>query len=353
MDPNDYPFTRVDNAAIIDPELSIYDTSVYMALCSFASNLNGCAYPSMQTLAERAKCSVRQARKSIRVLEERGYITIGMRTGGVSIYKLTRNKHRDMPESGECLEQPVTADEMAEAEYEFTDEFDEEYEYEFDDEAESESEGEYLEAEGAAHHAEGAAHHAEEGGTPCRGERHTVPGGGTPCRGGGTPCRRTRLTELDKYYSATQSGQIARAEPQTQKPDYESDVCLDEVPEAMRGVVDYFLLRTGRTGISPQELSAIRELEKNHTPNRVNCEVGRCIERFERLGRKPSLLTLEYVYTALRHQTSRRPPGKRRNARASPGSDGADRTEAAKFYNEVVIGYEPGSVDGEETIDRP
>jgi hypothetical protein len=307
----------VDNAAIQDPGLSIYDTSVYMALCSFASNRTGDAYPSVAKLAERAKCSERQARKSIRVLEERGYITTHKRTGGVSIYRLTRSKHLEHQEIGEPLN--------------------------FDDYSPEDD------PEWAAPHAGGAAQ---------------CTGGAAPhAGGGGTVCPRTILTELDIYNPVSQGEQLAPAKPKNPKPepkppepDFESDVFPEETPPAMREVVRYFLLRTGRTGIGAQELSAVRELEKNHTPNRVSREIARCLERFERLGRPYKHLSLEYVYNALKHQTSRRPPGKRgvsaANARASPNMSAEERerlkrqAETAKKYNEVVSGYEPGT-DGE------
>jgi hypothetical protein len=78
----------------------------------------------------------------------------------------------------------------------------------------------------------------------------------------------------------------------------------DEAPPAMREALDYFLLKTGRTGIEPEELSALRALEEIHTPARVNKEIAQAVERFGRNGRLLSSLTLIYIYKSLQYQNS-------------------------------------------------
>lgn len=95
VDPSAFPFVKVDLSVVDDPELSIYDTAVYMALCSFANNTTGAAYPSVATLAKRAKCSERQARESIRKLEARGYIVTtsqNRQNGRCNLYTLTHKR---------------------------------------------------------------------------------------------------------------------------------------------------------------------------------------------------------------------------------------------------------------------
>jgi hypothetical protein len=72
----------------------------------------------------------------------------------------------------------------------------------------------------------------------------------------------------------------------------------------MREAVDYFLLKTGRMGIQPEELSALRALEEIHTPARVSKEIAQAAERFERSGRPSSSLTLVYIYKSLQYQNS-------------------------------------------------
>lgn len=75
------------------------------------------------------------------------------------------------------------------------------------------------------------------------------------------------------------------------------------------------MLKTGRTKISPEELSALLELEKIHTPQRVNREIAEAVRRFQLLGRSLPALTLIYIYKSLQFQNSRKyvkrklPPG--------------------------------------------
>jgi hypothetical protein len=81
-------------------------------------------------------------------------------------------------------------------------------------------------------------------------------------------------------------------------------IAPDEAPPAMRETLDYFLLKTGRTGIKSEELSALRVLEEIHTPARVNREVAQAVERFRRNGKPLPSLTLVYIYKSLRYQNS-------------------------------------------------
>jgi hypothetical protein len=78
----------------------------------------------------------------------------------------------------------------------------------------------------------------------------------------------------------------------------------EKAPAVMRETLDYFLLKTGRMGITPEELSALCCLEKIHTPQRVNKEIAEASERFRQLGRPLSKLTLIYIYKSLRYQNS-------------------------------------------------
>jgi DNA-binding Lrp family transcriptional regulator len=78
----------------------------------------------------------------------------------------------------------------------------------------------------------------------------------------------------------------------------------DEAPPAMRETADYFLLKTGRTGLDPEELSALRALEKIHIPTRVNKEIVEAVERFRKNSKPLSSLTLVYIYKSLQYQNS-------------------------------------------------
>jgi hypothetical protein len=79
---------------------------------------------------------------------------------------------------------------------------------------------------------------------------------------------------------------------------------LSGIPSAMMETLDYFLLKTGRTEIRPEELSALRALEEIHTPARVNKEIAQAVGRLEKNGRSPSSLTLVYIYKSLQYQNS-------------------------------------------------
>lgn len=81
---------------------------------------------------------------------------------------------------------------------------------------------------------------------------------------------------------------------------------LSGVPAIMREVMEHFFLKTGRKTILPEELSAIRALERIHTPQRIIREIAKTAERYDR-NRKPlEELSLVYIYEALKHQTSKR-----------------------------------------------
>lgn len=89
-------------------------------------------------------------------------------------------------------------------------------------------------------------------------------------------------------------------------------VDIDEVPQVMRPSVEYFLLKTGRKGITPGELFAVKTLEKIHVPARVNQEIGKAVARYEKKKRLLSTLTLEYIYESLKYQTSGKSKSKAR-----------------------------------------
>jgi DNA-binding Lrp family transcriptional regulator len=102
----------------------------------------------------------------------------------------------------------------------------------------------------------------------------------------------------------------------------------DEAPPAMREALDYFLLKTGRTGIEPEELSALRALEEIHTPARVNKEIAQAVERFGRNGKLLSSLTLIYIYKSLQYQNSlKHTQGKSPPQKAESGEDMPDPYE--------------------------
>ena len=70
---------------------------------------------------------------------------------------------------------------------------------------------------------------------------------------------------------------VIEDEPKT--PEEDAPLCSPEdAPAPMGATVDYFLLKTGRSGISAAELSAVRALGKRHTPARIQTEIGKAVD---------------------------------------------------------------------------
>lgn len=113
---------------------------------------------------------------------------------------------------------------------------------------------------------------------------------------------RTIFSELDTTsLSEKEEPPSDEALPSQENAEF---VDIDEVPQVMRPTVEYFLLKTGRKGITPGELSAVKTLEKIHVPARVNQEIGKAVSRYEKKKRPLHTLTLEYIYESLKYQTS-------------------------------------------------
>lgn len=84
----------------------------------------------------------------------------------------------------------------------------------------------------------------------------------------------------------------------------------EEVPAAFRETFDLFLLKTGRQGITREELARIEALEKIHIPSRVQETITKALERFRNPRkptphpREPSDLTWHYLWDVLKNQRS-------------------------------------------------
>lgn len=254
-------YCRVDMAAFVDEALSIYDSHVYAALCTFAAAQGEDCFPSVRTLAKRAKCSERQTRMSLRVLEERGYITTTPQSGGVNLYTLTRNKR-------------VSS-------------------------------------------------------TPAESAGGSASGAGDP----GTPCRQTISNELkpfneNKDYSPSgREASLPGDTPPVDEPEPESPgECLpvSEAPAAMKSTAEYLLLKTGRKGLTEGEISALRRLNANQYPARVQTEIDKAVDRFGRLRRPLQTLTFEYISDSLANQASRSTRKGSPEQRAAPRADYSD-----------------------------
>lgn len=245
-DTRDFWWTCVDRCVIRDKDLSPIDKTVYAVLCSFASTYERKCFPKVATIAAYARCSVRSTQESLKRLQSKKYLR-----------RTPRYKNKRQLSSEYTL---------------------------------------------IGHRARNA--------SPTR--AHDVHQGGAP-----KAVAELESLELDTSLSekrekffpeACPSGglyETANAKSQTQYIP-KSAVELEGVPQIMLATVEYFLLKTGRKEITPQELSALKALEKIHVPARVNHEIARAVARYEKLNRPLHSLTLEYIYESLKYQTSRR-----------------------------------------------
>ncbi len=109
------------------------------------------------------------------------------------------------------------------------------------------------------------------------------------------------------------------------------EVTRESVPRAFRETYDLFLLRTGRSGISREELARIEALEKLHVPSRVQEEISTALERFRRMGREPCELDWDYLWRSLRNQKSGVEPARSRS-RGSPKEVDPEWAEALRQW---------------------
>lgn len=78
VDFRDNPFvivTRkvIDNEKVLEKPV---DIAVYVVLCMYADNRTKASNPKVETIAKKARCSERVARRSIKALEAAGYIEV-------------------------------------------------------------------------------------------------------------------------------------------------------------------------------------------------------------------------------------------------------------------------------------
>lgn len=74
-----YKFIAINKSIIEDLDNGITKTSeiaVFTALCMHANNNTRIAYPSLETIANKARVSERTARSAIKALEAAGYIKV-------------------------------------------------------------------------------------------------------------------------------------------------------------------------------------------------------------------------------------------------------------------------------------
>jgi response regulator of citrate/malate metabolism len=83
VDHRQHPFIMVTKEVIENDEVlsKPVDLAVYVVLCMYADNRTKEAYPSVATIAKKSRSSERVVRRSIKSLEEAGYIEIKRQFG--------------------------------------------------------------------------------------------------------------------------------------------------------------------------------------------------------------------------------------------------------------------------------
>jgi len=81
---------------------------------------------------------------------------------------------------------------------------------------------------------------------------------------------------------------------------------LAQAPAILRETLELFFLKTGRHGLGADESSALRDLERAHTPAVIQRAISAAVARFIGRGQSPMALTLLYVRDSLRHFTTRK-----------------------------------------------
>ncbi len=267
-DRRDFWFCFLDVSVMTDTSLSVYDKAVYAALCSFANPQHRSCYPSLAAIAERAGCSKRRVQESLATLEASEYITRVSRAEErrVSLVTLTGKRlHQAPPEDARAIAPDAIARDAI--------------------------------ASGAPTMAHGAT-----GTITTNYIKPTSPSE-----------RRDEVAIRPAEASCESRGRVA-FDPQ-------------ELPRVFLETAELFLHKTGRVCLNAEDVEALRELSRNHTPARVQREITTAVDRFRRRGRDPSALTFGYLRDALKNQKTRRDGYKGQEMRPVMAITDEDREE--------------------------
>lgn len=241
-------FCQVDIEVLRDPELSPTDKAVYAILCSFASVADRSGRPSITTLAEAAGCSKNTVRTAIKALVARGVIVReeryydGRQTS--CLYKIIGvNAYRGSKSEGGRVQN--------------------------------------LKGEGSKSDRQEL--------EPKELELKDPSSKGAPA-----PDEQNSLSVDDESVSVNE------------EPLPGNDAALKKIPSAMQETVEFMLMKTGRSGLLPEEIGPIMALEKIHLPSRIQREISRAADRFKSKDKPLSSLTFVYIYDSLKYQQSKK-----------------------------------------------
>jgi hypothetical protein len=83
---------------------------------------------------------------------------------------------------------------------------------------------------------------------------------------------------------------------------------LVAAPRALRETVELFWLKTARDDLTSDDLAALHELDRAHTPAVIQKAITESVDRFTRRGDDPRGVTFRYVWDSLRRFTTRKAP---------------------------------------------
>ncbi len=132
------------------------------------------------------------------------------------------------------------------------------------------------------------------------GESTTLPGGRSR--------KRSRSRSSLRVRSADASTETRATDPSKPEDRLGRAEALAAAPRALRETVELYWLKTGRDGLTPDDLAALRDLDQAHTPAVIQKAISESVARFTRRGDDPRGLTFRYVWDSLRRFTTRKAP---------------------------------------------
>ena len=266
---SDFWFACVDICVIRDSSLSLTARAVYSIICSYASTGNRTCWPTVKTLAKDAGVSSITIQRALKELADRGVIVRRERFEG---QRQISSKIFIVGFHAECYSE-------------------------------------------------------EEGVSPVKGEGITHEGAGvSPVIYRTIPMNdiKDSLTGEAKLPNPTEQ-KISPENPQPSSLNPKEVCTPDDAPDILKQTAEYLLFKTGRKGLTWDEISDSRTLSANHTPARIQKEIDTACDRFRRKGRALWTLTFGYILGALQNQQSR---GKRKGKNTKPDTTMTGITQA-------------------------
>lgn len=115
------------------------------------------------------------------------------------------------------------------------------------------------------------------------------------------------LEPESKAYSASHCEETSPEAPAVdpQPENLTLDLSGAGVPLAFKATAEYFMLKTGRRGVTPEDVEAIKRIERYHVPSRIQTEIAKAVERYEKAGKPLTALTFGYIWESVQHQRSK------------------------------------------------